>query len=225
MKKINKVIAIIATIVCVESHCLAKVVFSTGYSDNTDLKIAGKEAALKAKEGLKGAKPKIVIVSAIVGKKSKDVDLSGVFEIFDKSLVCGSSNAGVITTDKVIESGIAIIVIGGDVNVVVAEAPLDKKGDGCGKELGEKIKTAGIPEGKQKLMIMMGDCHHPKNNTIAKGTMSVLGEDLPIVGAAADGPKYVFYKGEVKKKAAIAIMMLKLDMVWKKHKKKMPIVL
>lgn len=199
--------AVIAIVLCVGTQIFADTIFSTGYSENKDLKIAGKEAALKAKEALNGQRAKVVIVSAIVGDESKQVDLSGVFEVFDKSIVCGSSNAGVITTDKVIESGIAVLVFGGDVNVAIADAVVDETGEECGKIIGEKIKIAGIPEGSQKLMIMVGDCHHPKNNNIAKGIMSVLGEDTSIVGAAADGPKFVFFKGEVKKNSAIGIML------------------
>ena len=184
----------------------AEVNFATGFSEKKNLVEAGREASKVIKKKLAGKKAKLVIVSVIT--KNKKVDLSGVLENFDKSIVFGSSNAGVITTDKVIESGIAILAFAGDVDVKTAFAPLDKKGNKCGEELGSQIlKQGGVKNTLQNLCIIAGDCHHPKNNSIAKGIMTKLGEKLPIVGAAADGPKLVIYKGEVKFKGAIALLL------------------
>ena len=123
-----------------------------------------------------------------------------------KKLVYGSSNAGVITTDKVIESGIAILAFGGDVDVKMASAALDRQGTACGRKLGEQLK-GDFDKSKQQLVIMAGDSHHPKNNHITKGMLEVLGEDMPIVGAASDGPKLVIAKGEILFNAAIAVSL------------------
>ncbi len=184
----------------------AEVTFATGYSEEKDLVKAGNQAAEQIKKKLKGKKAKVIIVSVIT--KKKNVDLSGVFKVFNKEIVYGSSNAGVITTDKVIESGIAILAFAGDIDVKTAFASLDKKGNKCGEELGTQIlKQGGVKKTKQNLCIIAGDCHHPKNNSIAKGVMSKLGDKLPIVGAAADGPKLVIYKGKIKFKGAIALLL------------------
>lgn len=202
--KIQKIVALFLMAWVMFTTAQAEFAFGTGHSEDKNLLKAGKEAALMAKKSLKGNKAKVVIVSVITN--DRNVDLSGVFEVFDKEIVYGSSNAGVITTDKVIESGIAILAFGGDVNVKMASAKLDRKGDGCGRELGKQLK-ADYDKSKQQLVIMAGDSHHPKNNHITKGMLEVLGQDMPIVGAASDGPKLVIAKGEVMFKAAIAVSL------------------
>jgi len=52
---------------------------------------------------------------------------------------------------------------------------------------------------------MAGNCHHPKNNHIVLGMLAQLGEDAEVVGAAASGPRLVFYKGESIANAAIGV--------------------
>ncbi|UDQ98903.1 FIST N-terminal domain-containing protein [Lentisphaerota bacterium WC36G] len=201
-----KMVVVLLMMVCAHLSLSAKMLFATGYSENKDLKVAGQEAAQQIKKKFGKERPKLVIVSVITNNKK--VDLSGVLANFDKNIVFGSSNAGVITTDKVIESGIAILAFAGDVDVKTAFASLDKKGNKCGKNLGEQIlKQGGLKKDGQNLCIVAGDCHHPKNNFIAQGIMAKLGKQLPIVGAAADGPKLVIYKGEVKFNGAIALLI------------------
>jgi len=203
-------VIVLCSIVATNGFAAEKVTFAHGYSDLEDYAAAGKAAAQQALKGLDGKTPKLVLVNLIVvktkGKQAKP-DVAGVLEVFDKSIVFGSSNAAVIAPGGILGKGVAVLAFAGEIEVVMADAPLDAKGDVCGKAIGEKIKAAGIPKGDGRVLLLAGDCHHPKNNHIAQGVMAVLGDDLPIVGAAADGPKLVVFQGELKRKHAIGVLL------------------
>jgi len=182
--------------------------FATGFSAGKDLLVDGRTAAETAKKALNGQEAKLVFVSVVCPKEVKPEELlNGVYEVFDRAIVYGSCNSGIISKDGVQTTGVGVLAVGGNISVAASMADLAGKAADAGAKIGEDIKKANLPTDKTRLMLLVGNAHWPKNNDITKGVLSVLGESLPVIGSAADAPKHVFFQGKASENAAIGILL------------------
>jgi hypothetical protein len=160
-----------------------------GLSNLPDAKAAGAEAATQAKAALGDTTPKLVLVfdGPKVEHKDKDEMLEGVASVFDRAIVYGCNGYAPLTQDGN-DGAVAVMAVGGDVNVTVAAAEVEGKEDehyvACGKQIGETLKQAAAV-GEGKLLLLFGACHIPANDKLVDGVCSVLGEKFPIAGGAA----------------------------------------
>lgn len=173
----------------------------TGSSTNANSRLAGEEAARKAKEGLGAAKPRVVLVFA--ARKQLDADLvAGVGTMFDKALIYGCEGYSPLTADgnfadqgHGIGRGVAVLAIGGELGVTAASepvAPLPDKNQAftqCGRKLGEELKVGDVPGTKGRLVLTFGNQHVGDNVPYVAGLAGSLGTNTPVVGAAAGGPE------------------------------------
>jgi len=171
----------------------------TGYSELQDAEKAGVEAAKQAKKALGKVKPKLVLAFAIPNKFDQAKAVAGVASVFDAKIVHGCSSYNAIT-----ESGnagtIAVLALGGDICVTPVLADLEKKDKegykACGTKIGEGLKKACGAKASGKVVVLIGDCHVPQNDNVVKGITGVIGEKIPVVGAAAMGGT-TYYQGKV----------------------------
>jgi len=180
----------------------------SAHSVLTEAVAAGTEAAKKAKAALGKDKAKVVLVfDSIPGKADvKQKVLDGVATVFDKSIIYGCSAYDAITQDCNV-STVGVLALGGDINVASATANLDGGWEACGKKIGEAIKPA-VEKTKDhgQLLVLIGDCHVNKNDALAKGVCSVLGEKFPTAGAAANGG-LTYVKGKVLTKSNLGLLL------------------
>ena len=159
-------------------------------SELTDAKAAGAQAAAQAKAALGDVKAKAVIVFDGPAIKDKEQMLEGVYSVFDPEIVCGCSAYNPITQQGN-AGNLAVLAIGGDVQITVAISDLEGGHEACGKRIGETLeKAAG------RLLLLFGACHVPANDKLVKGVCSVLGEKFPIAGGAAF-QDVVYHQGKV----------------------------
>ncbi|KPJ73168.1 MAG: hypothetical protein AMS14_06700, partial [Planctomycetes bacterium DG_20] len=134
-----------------------------GLSTSSDAKVAGTEAARKAKEALGDNKAKAVLVfnSGALAKGYEQV-LEGVASVFDAAVIHGCGAYAALTQEGN-EGSAAVLAIGGDVEVTTAVAETAGKDDdeACGKRIGEALKDAAA-KGPGKVLILFGDCHVPR---------------------------------------------------------------
>ncbi len=178
-----------------------------GYSAEKDPEKAGAEAAQKAKEAL-GGDAKVVLVFDSAGNKPADKEamLKGVTSVFKPEIVYGCSAYAPITQES--NTGtVGVLAIGGDVKVNVAVSDLEGGHEACGKRIGEALKKASSCDAPGRFVILVGDCHVPKNDPLVKGAYSVLGDKVGIAGGAAMGG-FVYNEGEcIGKEKNIGIML------------------
>lgn len=189
-----------------------KFIAGNGLSNATDAKEAGAEAATLAKGSLGHHNAKIVIVFA--GRKQTSPEMiEGIATVFPKELIYGCEGYGPVTqAGNLNDNGVAVIALGGEVNITAAAIAGEGKGKerylNCGKALGEALKDAAAKESKGKVLLTFGDQHVGDNKHFANGLKEVLGEKFPIIGAAAGnaGNKEIV-KGEIVKGTNVGILM------------------
>lgn len=218
MKRSNLIATLLAAAVLTTvtfahcSTCDAKpaLVAGNGYSDLEDAKQAGAEAAAKAKAKLGDTKAKLVLVFDQVPAKpdAKAQMLEGIASVFDASIIYGCSSYAPITQDS--NTGIvAVLAIGGDIEVVPAVANLEGGHAGCGTRIGQSLKAGGVTEADGTLVMLFGSCHVNSNDALVKGVCGVLGEKFPVVGGAASKGEFVYYQGKVtKEKSNVGIALM-----------------
>ncbi|MEE8451262.1 MAG: FIST N-terminal domain-containing protein [Thermoguttaceae bacterium] len=194
--------------------CDAKpaLVSGNGYSDLKDAKQAGAEAAAKAKAKLGKTDAKLVLVFDQVpaNPEAKAQMLEGIGSVFDASIVYGCSSYAPITQDS--NTGIvAVLAIGGDIEVVPAVANLEGGHAGCGTRIGQSLKAGGVSQADGTLVMLFGSCHVNKNDALVKGVCGVLGEKFPVAGAAASKGEFVYYQGKVTKEKSNVGIAIKGD--------------
>jgi len=187
----------------------AGIASGNGQSVLTDGKAAGAEAAAKAKKGLGDAKAKIILVfysGPLMKDPAKVVE--GVATVFDKDSIFGCGAYTTLTQDSN-EALISVLALGGDVSVNTAAVAVAGKDDdsACGKKIGQQLKgPADAASGKGKVVLLFGACHIPRNHQVTTGISSVLGTDVPIVGAAAFQDD-IIVQGELTKKSNLGILI------------------
>jgi len=176
--------------------CDAKAISAgTGISAEKDVKAAATEAAGKAKEALGKEKAKLVLVFD-AGVKDKAALLAGVASVFDAGIIHGCSAYSPLTQESN-DGTVGVLALGGSVKVATAIANLEGGEKPCGERIGKALKEAADAKCKGKLLILFGSCHVPKDHDLTLGAAGVLGENFPIVGAAASKGEAVYYQGKL----------------------------
>lgn len=200
------------------------IIIKTAAASNADPTSAGKEAAAALKEAMGGTEPKIVVLFECYDELAlKKKAIAAVASVFPKDIICGGANYGGYTQDGAHgEDAILLMGIGGDGIAVSAalEANMGAQGlsmDADLKQLTDVLGAAGkslatkIPEAsKGQLMLLIADCHSPKNQLLIDGVQSVTGKKLPITGGSISknaGQTYVYYRGGAYADSAIAILL------------------
>ena len=198
--------------VCGEKGTQARAVFAgTGHSLSKDPAAAGAEAAKEAKAGLGGKKAKVVLVfdsdDVGGGLENKQKVLDAVAKEFDASIIYGCSAYNSITEASNYAT-VGVVALAGDIRADACLAKLEGKDyAGCGKNIGKGIQGAVKKAGdKGKFLILIGDCHVPKNDELVKGVCGVLGKNFPVAGGAAkDGLAYC--RGKVVPKSNLGLLL------------------
>jgi len=171
----------------------------------TDAKAAGTQAAAQAKAALGNVKAKAVIVFAGPAIKDKQQMLEGVCSVFDAEIVSGCSAYNPITQQG--NTGhLAVMAIGGDVQITAAISGLEGGHEACGKRIGETLEKAAGAETAGRLLLLFGACHVPSNDKLVKGACSVLGEKFPIAGGAAL-QDVLYHQGKVLKGQNLGLLL------------------
>jgi len=177
-------------------------------SDSKDAKAAGAEAATRAKAALGEQQAKLVLVyhgPDLFEDAAKLLD--GVTSVFDPSIVYGCSGYAPLTHQGG-QPQVAVLALAGDLRVTAAASETAGKDDdlACGKRLGDSLKEAAGVEAAGRVLLLFGDCHVPRNDTVVKGVAAVLGNDLPVIGGAAfRGRSY--FQGKIVERTNIGILL------------------
>lgn len=190
-------LVIAALAAMITGNLYAGVKVGNGHSISKDPQKAGAEAAAKAKAALGDGNAKLVLVfdALAADGQAKQKLLDGVASVFDASIVHGCSAYAPITQDCNTGTA-AVLAIGGDIEVTAALSNIEGGHEACGKRIGQKLKTAAAGDGG-RLVVLFGSCHVNKNDALAAGVCSVLGEKFPVAGGAAAGGEFVYHQGKV----------------------------
>ena len=200
------------------------IVIKTAAVNNEDPGAAGKEAAALLKKAMGGIEPKIVVMFECYDELAlKKKAVAGVASVFPKDIICGGANYGGYTEGGAHDSEAVLLMgIGGDGVAVTAALQADMGATGLSMDtdldkLTEVLGAAGknlassIPDvSSGTLMLLIADCHSPKNQLLMDGVQSVTGKKLPITGGSInknDGQTYVYYRGGIYTDSAIAILL------------------
>jgi small ligand-binding sensory domain FIST len=183
--------------------------FGIGKSTLTDAEAAGLEAAQAAKAALDGpAKLVLVFNEGSLAENADDL-LAGVAQVFDSSIIYGSNGYAVIAGDTS-DATVAILAVSADdisVAVATAEANAPEDDRPCGQAIGRSLAEAyDAAEDQGKFLLLLGDCHVPRDNDVVLGVRDVLGDDVTALGAAALGG-HTYIQGEVVRKANVGILV------------------
>ncbi len=179
------------------SGATAGIAQGNGYSNLTDAKQAGAEAAAKAKAAIGDKKPKVVLVFDRIegGIEAKKTMLEGVASVFDASIVYGCAAYAPITQDC--NTGtVGVMALGGEIQVTSTISNLEGGHEACGKRIGTELAKAEICDSLGQVALLMGACHVPANDLLAKGVASVLGENVVIAGGSAKDD-LTYYQGKI----------------------------
>lgn len=158
-----------------------------GCSNAKDARAAGAEAALGAKKALGETEARLVLVyhdSRLFEDRTSL--LEGINSVFDASLVYGCSGYAPLSHLGG-DSGVAVLALGGDIHVATAVSKTAGEQDDrdCGKRIGQTLKDAEPTDAKGRVVLLFGDCHVPRNDQVAKGLSTVIGDDVRVIGGAA----------------------------------------
>ncbi len=158
-----------------------------GCSNAEDAKAAGTDAAVAAKKALGETEAKLVLVyhdSSLFEDRTSM--LKGVNSVFDASLVYGCSGYAPLSHLGG-DSGVAVLALGGDIHIATAVSKTAGKQDDldCGKRIGQTLKAATPVDVTGRVVLLFGDCHVPRNDQVAKGLSTVIGDDVRVIGGAA----------------------------------------
>ena len=200
------------------------IVIEVASADNVDPFEAGKVAAVALQERMGAVKPHAVIMAECFEEKSlKQAALKGVASVFAPECIYGCATYGSFEKAGCFDlDSVTLIGIGGD--GIAVSAALMPKLDIAGLSmeenldlLTERLHKAGVAlatdiakSDSDKLLIVMGDAHSPKNQFLVEGLQQVLGADFPITGGSANknvGQTFVYYEGKAYQDAAIALML------------------
>jgi hypothetical protein len=192
----------------------------TGRSEAKDAKEAGAEAAAQAKAVWGEGTPKIVIVFAARSLVKQEL-VDGIAQHFDKALIYGCEGYSPVTQagnfaelGQTIPTGVAVLVLGGDVSVTVASEPVgadaDKKAafTASGEKLGAGLKEAIASAKLSRMVLTFGNQHVGDNQPFMDGFYKGTGVVLPVVGAAAGGQgSKEIVKGEIVAGVNVAVLL------------------
>ena len=189
---------------------------TTGLSLAATPSAAGRDAAEKAKTGLKGRLPVAVVVFSCRDYFNEDL-ISSIAAVFDRPLISGTCSYSPITEQGNLADaghsagkGVAVMAITGDITATTVSAQVAPgKADenpfyAAGKSIAEQLTVALKDKAPGKLILTFGAQHAGQNEQYVKGLHSVLNQDLRIAGAHGDK---VVVKGILRENTDVAILL------------------
>ncbi len=206
MRKKYLVTASLIILIVIMADMASAVPFASGngLSMAKDAKAAGAEAAQQAKEALV-LPAKIALVFDSGAIKDKAAILEGVCSVFDAAIVFGCPGYAPLTQQSN-QGTVAVLALGGDIEVNTAIAGMGAGHAACGKRIAKKLQPAAAAAPAGKLLILFGACHVPENDKLVKGACALRGDTIPIIGGASLGGN-VYNKGKVIKNSNIGILL------------------
>jgi len=196
MKKMMIVAGMLLTL-CAE----AQIKVSTALTSDKNAFVAGETAAKKIKEQLGNTKPATVIMAECFSEKAqKEEALKGVISILGKEVVVSMAVYGIYTeTGAKDRNAVGLLAFTGE-GVTARQAlsePIQGDFTNVAKRLAQKLPV----KDDAKLMLVLADCHSPRNQYFLDGLQSVYGTTLPMAGGSANknaGFNWIGQAGDLK---------------------------
>jgi len=197
MKKTLMVAAMMMTAICVQ----AQVKVCTALTSDKNAFVAGETAAKKIKEQLGNAKPATVIMAECFSEKAqKEEALKGVISILGKEVVVSMAVYGIYTEAGAKDrNAVGLLAFTGE--GVTARQALSEPIQGDFTNVAKRVAQKLPVKDDAKLMLVLADCHSPRNQYFLDGLQSVYGTTLPMAGGSANknaGFNWIGQAGELK---------------------------
>lgn len=188
----------------------AQMKMNTALITDKDAFAAGEAAAKKIKAQLGDAKPAIVVMAECYGEKAEKAEaLKGVTSVFGKDIVVSMAVYGIYTQEGAKDKRtVGLLALSGE--DVTARKALSEviQGDftNVAKRLAQKLPV----KNDAKLMLLLADCHSPRNQFFLDGLQSIYGTTLPMAGGSANknvGFNWIGDAGELHTDVAALIVL------------------
>lgn len=198
--------------------------FFTSLVQNKDPFAAGKMAGLKLQQQTGGLEPTLVVLAeCYTDKKDKEAVLRGAEEVFGKGRVVSFAVYGMYTQNGAIDkNGAAIFAFAGN-GTAVRTVCSPKINQAACKPLEEPAAfyacfTNAATVAAEKLpvredtraVLVLADCHSPRNQFLVDGLQSVYGKNLPLAGGSVNknvGFSWLGYDGALVTDSAVLIAL------------------
>jgi hypothetical protein len=179
----------------------AQIKVSTALTSDKNAFVAGETAAKKIKEQLGDAKPATVIMAECFSEKAqKEEALKGVTSILGKDVVVSMAVYGIYTEGGAKDrNAVGLLAFSGEgvtARQALSEA-IQNDFTNVAKRVAQKIPV----KDDAKLLLVLADCHSPRNQYFLDGLQSVYGTTLPMAGGSANknaGFNWIGQAGELK---------------------------
>ena len=200
------------------------VVIRSAAAENQDPFKAGRAAAEALKIEMGRTRPRAIIVSDCFDEAAlKEKVLAGVASVFDGHILFGAATYGAFTQEGCLDlDSVALLGVGGagvgvsaalEKDMGAAGLSLEKDKDKLTRALGaagQRLAKALPRSSADRLLILLGDAHSPKNALLIGGAHKVLGKDFPITGGSVNknhGQSFVYYRGRMYADSAVGVML------------------
>jgi len=200
------------------------IVMRVAAASDEDPVAAGRTAAADLRRQM-GATPlrAVIVVECFEEESLKSKVLKGVSSVLGRDILFGCSTygsfgqGGCLDTDSVCLLGIGGegISIGAVLEKDLGVAGLTMESDK--EQLVSRLQNAGADLARKlprtprdRLVIVLPDAHSPKNEPLAEGVRSVMGNAFPITGGSANknaGQTFVYFRGRMFEDSAVALIL------------------
>lgn len=196
----------------------------TSLVQNKDAFAAGRLAGLKLQQQVGGLEPSLVVLAeCYADKKDKEAVLRGAEEVFGKGRVVSFAVYGLYTQEGALDrNGAAIFAVAG--NGTAARTVCSPKiNQAAYKPLEEPdafyacfTNAAAVAAGNlpvredTRAVLVLADCHSPRNQFLVDGLQSVYGKNLPMAGGSVNknvGFSWLGYNGSLVSDSAVLIAL------------------
>lgn len=181
MKKMV-IVAGMMVAMCVQAQMKVNTALTTGKNAFA----AGEAAAKKIKAQLGEAKPAVVVMAECYTEKADKAEaLKGVTSVLGKDAVVSMAVYGVYTQEGAKDrNAVGLLAFSGE-GVTARQAlsePIQSDFTNVAKRLAQKLPV----KEEARLILILADCHSPKNQYFLDGLQSVYGTALPMAGGSAN---------------------------------------
>jgi len=157
-----------------------------GTSQNPDAELAAKQAAVQAKTQLRQDRIDLAVIFYTVDYHPKKT-LPVIQAVLNSNRLIGSCTTGLILTDQILPSGIAVLAIRSDeweLNTASSEPATLQDPYLAGTTLAQTITEKFGPRSRNT-MLFFADGHMINERMMLKGMQEILGNVFPIIGAGS----------------------------------------